>query len=197
MMDRLREVQQKWDATRDCPRCKGTGKRIPSQWELDHQAEYPLTIRGLVCSACRGEGLYPRPDLPSVLDEVLAVQKGKVNVRSARPKYANTIFIDRCYYVWRLARFHGGRDVTLPVIASSGLGDDPFRKELDALAETTAKLFFGTDMAAALRWGPLLGGCTDAEARAYRDKNPQPMTAEPCGPAVIVPKPPEEHPELF
>jgi hypothetical protein len=42
-------------------------------------------------------------------------------------------------------------------MADIALGTDPWKKELDAFADTVAKRFFGTDMRAALRWRGLIG----------------------------------------
>jgi hypothetical protein len=87
-------------------------------------------------------------------------------------------------------------DVTMPMMATMDLGNDPFRKELDAIASAFARMFCGTDMAAALRWGPLIGGISQEEADAYMEKHPQPATAQSMGPVVIGDKPEEEKLEL-
>lgn len=69
-------------------------------------------------------------------------------------------------------------------------------KELDFIADLFASIFFGTHMAAALRWGPLLGGCSQEQADEYMRKHPQPMTALSSGPVVIGSKPESERPEI-
>lgn len=60
------------------------------------------------------------------------------------------------YYVWRMARFHGGADVTLPIQAVCGL-DKRFADQLDTLVTRIAVETFGTGMKAAMRWGKALG----------------------------------------
>lgn len=91
--------------------------------------------------------MFSPPDLLGITKAVL----GRKGLRGTRPTEP------RSYYVWRMARFHGGRDVTMPVIAFFGVHGDPFRSELDTLASLLAREVFGTDMAAAHRWGGLLG----------------------------------------
>ncbi len=66
------------------------------------------------------------------------------------------------YYVWRLARFHGGADTRMPVLASVLM--DKYTRDrrdlhdaLDAAAEGLARETFGTDMGAAFAWGRALG----------------------------------------
>ena len=72
----------------------------------------------------------------------------------------------RIYYVWRLARFHGGADVCLPMGATMDSHADPFIKELDTIADKVAKMVFGSDMAAAYRWGGLLGRVQESDKPA-------------------------------
>lgn len=123
---------------RVCPRCCGT-RVIHDTFEN----------RSRRCLNCNGAFQFYPPDL----DKILAEIKGRKGLRSARPKEA------RSYYVWRMARFHGGVDVTMPVMADLELGRDPFKKELDEIADQVAKVAFGTDMAAANRWSRALGYC--------------------------------------
>ena len=47
--------------------------------------------------------------------------------------------------------------MTMPVIADMIIGGDPYREELEKMASEIAKLFFGTDLAAAMLWGRALG----------------------------------------
>lgn len=118
---------------RICPQCNGTNKRF---------GKYP-------CSNCNSALQFYPPDLDKILSEI----RGRNGLRSARPKEA------RSYYVWRLARFHGGADVTMPMMADLELGHDPFKKELDQISEHVAKVVFGSDMIGATRWGKALGYC--------------------------------------
>jgi hypothetical protein len=56
-----------------------------------------------------------------------------------------------------MARFHGGIDMTMPVMAGYEVVGDPEVKVLDAMADKVAKENFGTDLAAARVWGRALG----------------------------------------
>ena len=132
--------------TRTCQSCKGSGKRITEAFFSEYnQKQYPRTERP--CLSCGGVGSLPQPDI----EAIKAAIKGRKGLRSARPKDG------RAYYVWRIARFHGGADMTMPVMASVEVHGDPWRPELDALADEVAKQFYGTDLAAARRWGRALG----------------------------------------
>ena len=131
------------------------------------------------CYTCKGKLIVDIPDFDKILEDI----KGRKGLRSKRPADA------RAYYVWRLARFHGGVDVTMPMMASVELGADPYKKELDSLSDTVAKSVFGTDMAAAYRWGSALGFAPTAPAGL-------PSTAYPCGPAATAEKPIGERAEM-
>jgi hypothetical protein len=67
----------------------------------------------------------------------------------------------RAYYVWRLARFHGGKDITMPMTATllcnARKEGEANMKALDQVADVVAKDAFGTNMHAAQRWGSVLG----------------------------------------
>jgi hypothetical protein len=159
--------------TRICPRCNGTRKVYFSAIGDIPASEYP-------CHNCEEKGHFLPVDVSSILSEI----QGRKGLRSSRPESR------RAYYVWRLARFHGGADVTMPVTAMSFCGKDPFIKELDHMADCVARAAFGTDRAAAARWGGLLG---------LTQKSPPsglPETAYECGPVCTVEKPEEEFLEL-
>ena len=120
---------------RACLKCKGTGKR--AAFDVFPETE---------CYSCDGKGIFKEPDY----EAIKSACKGRKGLKSTRPKD------ERSYYVWRMARFHGGKDTTMPIMASVGVGGDPFVGELDKLADELAKQYFGTDIAAALRWKGLL-----------------------------------------
>lgn len=61
----------------------------------------------------------------------------------------------RAYYVWRMARFHGGVDCKMPVAAFTLCKDDPALEELEAMAVELAEKNFGTSNGAALVWHAL------------------------------------------
>lgn len=141
-----------------CPRCDGSG-RMPSLFPTVYAPEADGMI---ACRDCDGQG-----DLPP-LDEaaIRRLIKGRapMSLRSNRPVYAaadadRVVALNhrRAYYVWRMARFGGGIDVTLPVMASMSLRSDPARAELDKLADTIAREAFGSDLRGAARWGRALG----------------------------------------
>jgi hypothetical protein len=84
-----------------------------------------------------------------------------LRLRSAKPDQG-TILGRRAAYVWRWARFHGGADVTMPCTVDNA--GDPWGKDLDVIADRVARHVFGTDMAAAHRWGTALGLTSSAPA---------------------------------
>ena len=113
---------------RNCTRCNGT-----------KVASYDPSK---ACIWCKGTGEFSQPDL----DAIRAKLKGRKGLVSKKPDDK------RAGYVWRMARFHGGKDVTLPVMAPLDVTGDPFIEELDVLADETAKTYFGSDLAGAARW---------------------------------------------
>lgn len=136
--------------TRNCLRCKGAG-----------EVEYILDKSKMEkCYACNGAGVFNCPDFGELFKMLFTSRGGKTRFRAAFPskidRYKNTVG-GRAYYIWRLARFHGGVDVTLPMFADLIVRGDPYKKELDAASELIAKKVFGTDLAAAYRWGSALG----------------------------------------
>lgn len=148
------------DQQRDCLRCEGSGG-----------SKYHK-----VCPFCNGVGYFLKPSVTDLVNEIVNSKTRKLY--SKRPQS------DRGYYVWRLARFHGGKDVTLPMLASLAVAGDPYVKNLDVIADGIAKAIFGTDMAAAARWSGLaIPGL--------------PPTAYVGGPVTIGEKPAEELPELL
>jgi len=149
------------------------------------------------CYYCGGEGILPSPmeknNLKEILTTVTVNKKNKIQLRKSPPNNLKDRFYykgARTYYVWRLARFHGGVDVTMPVCAVADVMFDPYKNELDAIAEAVAKIFFGTDMAAVYRWGKLFGWIDEVPAGL-------PETAYERGPVTLEDKPLEEFLELF
>lgn len=175
---------------RPCARCKGEG-RTHSQWAKDNGYEGP---EGRPCHCCKGKGSFEGLDLQALVD-ALFTKRGKTRrFRKSFPQkldHYGTIFGSRAYYVWRLARFHGGADVTMPMTADMVTGGDPFKKELEALADIVAKKVFGTDLAAACRWGQVLGFVKDVP-----DSAGLPASAYPGGPVADEFKPAWEALEL-
>ena len=69
---------------------------------------------------------------------------GSFPPKGSSPEYA--MFHRRAYYVWRMARFHGGADMTMPVMAGMNASGEPCKETLDKLADTMAREAFGTDL---------------------------------------------------
>lgn len=141
---------------RECKRCKGTGTIHHKGFQSLEGKVYP--DRDEKCQYCV-EGFYPPIDEQAILSAIVATKgKNKGRIRAAMTSVAGyEIAESRAYYVWRLARFHGGKDMTMPMTADLGVRNDPFKPELDKLADECAKVFFGTDTAAAYRWGRAFG----------------------------------------
>lgn len=168
------------DGNRVCTRCQGSGRRHTKGFTALNGDVYP--DRTEKCYSCDGKGEFAPLDIPALIGAI----KGRNGLRSKRPDS------DRAYYVWRMARFHGGADVTMPVCAMTDIDGDPFRPDLDRLADAVAKAAFGNHIAAACRWAPLLGISLDGVAIPRG----LPATAYPSGPACLVPKPEVESLEL-
>src|SRR5574343_992450 len=150
----------KIDETRDCKRCKGTA--VADSWIWD-DATQTGKFGPAPCKECDATGKFAKPDFNSIFETITKGTKGteKRTFRASKPKFQNEFknkAEGRAYYVWRLARFHGGKDVTMPVVASVCVSYDPYEKELDAFASLIAKKGFGPDLAAAYRWTNALGG---------------------------------------
>lgn len=105
-----------------------------------------LICKGKGCSACDFNGSFGQPSFETIAAQII----GRNGLVSRRPKYA------RAYFVWRMARFHGGKDVTMPIMAETLIWGDPYDKELDKMAGLIAKMVYGTDMAGAKAWARVL-----------------------------------------
>lgn len=154
------------EETRACTACKGSGEHVSPAFELDGKVWPERRSR---CHSCDGTRVFAVPNYT----EILAAIRGRKGLISKRPKDA------RAYYVWRMARFHGGADVTMPMGAMLECHGDPWTKELDVLADAVAKRVFGTDLAAAHRWGSALG-----HIKADDEMPGLPATAYQSGPVV-------------
>lgn len=127
-----------------CTKCKGAGCTLKSALG---------GTRG--CFSCNGVGYFEPVDAKAIIAAIVSTRgqrKGKL--LKSRPSYKKG---PRAYFVWRLARFHGGADVCMPVSAYWDVDGDPFKNELELLADEVAKAAFGTDLAGAARWGSALG----------------------------------------
>jgi len=117
----------------------GKPKDFPSRWS--------------VCIRCNGLGWFHAPDLKSLV-QLINGRKPRT-LRSKRPDSA------RAYYLWRLARFHGGKDVCLPMGAEMEISGDPYRDTLDAAAKLVAAAYFGSGNVGAARWQQAMHGRHD------------------------------------
>ena len=148
-----------------CTRCNGT--TIITYHGLD--------LPDRPCSFCEGTGHFGRPDVPDLLQLLKGRKPGKL--RSKRPED------DRAYYVWRMARFHGGADVTLPMSASFAVTGDPYVPYLDKVAEAVAQRVYGSDAAGAMRWAHAMGH--EVSDRYLDGSQVVPPSALPGGPVVL------------
>lgn len=134
--------------SRPCERCKG--------------AKEVQDFRGGMkeCVPCNGTGIFEEIDKTDILLNIIASRgknKGKLKVAMVSPYHKDGIKAARAYYVWRLARFHGGVDMSQPIMADMAVYGDPYRKDLDVIADEIAKKYLGSNMRAALKWGRALG----------------------------------------
>lgn len=153
------EAQSTQETTRACLRCKGEGKVFREGFTYDGTT-YP--DKWEVCNGCKGEKVFNAPDMKEIVQAITTSRgatEGKRRFRASFPSKGGwkDTATARAYYVWRLVRFHGGKDTTMPMTADLILRSDPYKKELDSFADAVAKTVFGTDMAAAMRWGKAFG----------------------------------------
>jgi len=177
------------EQSRECTRCKGKGTLFHKGFTSLDGKVYPDEERK--CVYCDGKGSFPAPDFADLVNRCFVGKPPRRRFRKSAPKhYGAGLAGHRAYYIWRLARFHGGADVCMPIVATTQVHGDPYVRELDLAVDKVAQAVYGTDKAAAYRWGSALG-MLDEPAPAGL-----PSTAYPCGPAVTVRKPVEEYPEL-
>lgn len=135
-----------------CRHCKGAGHVLSRgfSYTLENGSRRHRPTRWETCTYCDGAAWFHAPDL-ELLVKAVTGRKPRT-LRSKRPDDA------RCYYVWRLARFHGGKDVCLPMGAEMEIAGDPFRDVLDELARLIAKAYFGSGNVGAARWQQAMYG---------------------------------------
>lgn len=123
------------------------------------------------CRTCDGEPLYQPPVIGWLVEGILSSRgPRKGRICRSRPKLADhrNRESSRLYYVWRLARFHAGIDASLPIGADMEIGGDPFRPELDAIAQLVARGLTGHASIGRARWqqamhGDVLTGAQDID----------------------------------
>ena len=137
-----------------CGNCNGAGHKLRKGFTVEDEdgtREYPSKWK--ICHDCKGIGYFDAPDLRAILNAI----KGRkpATLRSKRPDN------NRDYYVWRLARFHGGKDVTMPMTAELMIGCDPYRTILDEFARAIASNWFGSSNYGNARWMLAMYGSHD------------------------------------
>jgi len=154
----MNECMSPLDSARSCTQCKGEKVNHSKGFTSLDGVVYPDETRPCYC--CEGRGTFPEVDAPAILAGLIASKgknKGKLRASLVSPLRSEGITAARTYYVWRLARFHGGKDCTLPITADMVVRGDPFKKELDLIADQVAKAAFGTDLAGTARWAKAFG----------------------------------------
>ena len=154
-------------ATLPCTRCDGS--KLTRPIVIDENK----TIPARQCPHCDGIGSFAAVDVPALLGRIKGRKPG--TLRSKRPDDS------RAYYIWRMARFHGGADTTMPMTASLMVSGDPYVPLLDAIAEQVARAVYGTDLAGAVRWAHAMG---HEVPDAYLRGEILPASAYPGGPVV-------------
>jgi len=167
-------------ASLPCRKCNGSKLTIREEFTSMDGKVYPRTEKP--CIWCDGVGHFTKPDLV----ELVAAVKGRKpgTLRSKRPDDA------RAYFIWRMARFHTGADVTLPMTAQMDIAPDPYRELLDFWAEKVAERLSGHKSAGRARWRSAMYG--EAPQERYL-----PESAFPGGPVADANKPDEELLELL
>lgn len=134
------------EALRACTKCKGDGHTLSEGYSYDREdgTRRNVPTEWKPCIYCNGRGWFHAPDLEAIILKV----KGRKprSLKSKRPEDA------RSYFVWRMARFHGGADVCMPMAASMDIAGDPYEDILDGLASLIAKAYFGSSNVGAARW---------------------------------------------
>lgn len=134
-----------------CSKCDGKGHSLSKGFTCEDGRRFPSEWR--TCYSCDGKGWFHAPDIFALVQSVKGRKPGRL--RSKRPDDA------RGYYVWRLARFHGGADVCLPMGAEMEVSGDPYKAILDQLAKIVAKSVYGSGDVGSARWQQAMYGNHD------------------------------------
>jgi hypothetical protein len=141
----------------NCTKCDGKGEAF-SDFANYNQVTREFSPGMKACIYCQGRGTFPELNVEAVVSACFTTRGGKRFRKSmTSPVGRASPEAVRAYYVWRLARFHGGADVTMPITAMMLIDGDPMVKMLDAISDRVALAAFGTSNAAATRWGRALG----------------------------------------
>lgn len=161
-----------------CGACHATGTQTRKAFTACDGTEYPERVSE--CIWCEGKKYFTRPDVNDIWQAIKGRKPG--TVKSKRPDDA------RSYYVWRMIRFHTGKDVTLPMTASLEVANDPYGDLLAAYADAISERLTGRQSAGRARW-----------RSAWYGESPDPSlpeSAQPGGPVADCDKPLSEALEL-
>lgn len=140
--------------SKQCLGCDGTGKRK----EYDIQSS-TYRVGNSPCFSCMGSTLWHEPDQLAI-EAMIKGRKGKLASRPPKRDSTDPATYQRqcrAAYVWRMARFHGGVDMTMPTIDPLFVRHDPYHEILDTMADAMARKYLGSDLRAARRWGTAMG----------------------------------------
>ena len=147
--------------TIQCTKCNGTGEEI---------REYMKDGKMYPCTRCYGKGEFSFPDTKQLVDLIKGRKKG--TLRSARPTLKacgdDEQLAWRSYYVWRLARYHAGIDVSMPVNACCMIHGDPHKEVLDFIAEKIASVMLKNLSLILKKTGKGLSGVSIGDQRWYQ-----------------------------
>jgi len=163
-----------------CGHCNGTMINVYEGFTGVDGTVYPRKEKP--CLWCDGLGVFFKPDLASLIKAVKGRKPG--TLRSKRPDDG------RAYFIWRMARFHTGADVCLPMTAQMEVSGDPYRDMLELVAEMLAERLTGHKSAGRARWQAAMYGTAPQERY-------MPDSAYPGGRVADADKPVEELLELF
>jgi hypothetical protein len=166
--------------TLPCGRCNGTMINVYEGFTAVDGTVYPRKEKP--CLWCDSLGHFTKPDLAALVKAVKGRKAG--TLRSKRPDDS------RAYFIWRMARFHTGADVCLPMTAQMEVAGDPYRDMLELVAEMLAERLTGHKSAGRARWQSAMYGSAPQERY-------MPDSAFPGGRVTDANKPMEELLELF
>lgn len=143
-----------------CTCCKGTKTRTSPAFTAVDGTHYPE--RTYPCSSCDGRGEFPALDIPAIVAHITATRGPQKGFRKSWPSKlspwnSRDVTVRRAYYVWRIARFHGGADVTMPMMAGMVANGDPMKPAMEEMARVVAQRVFGNHRAGATRWARAMG----------------------------------------
>ena len=122
-----------------CAKCDGRGESH-SDYANYNASTGQFSPGWKRCHYCDGRGSFPALDAAAVLAAVhttRGARRLRASMTSPVGRGLANVAAVRAYYVWRLARFHGGADVTMPMMANLLIEGDPALPDLERLAAYT------------------------------------------------------------